>query len=89
MKSLFELTETYSAYDKWMGKAFILMSDNYLATDELFQAEATLNSLIENSSSDELKEEARKKLKTLEKAKKEELVIEKDTVEVKNANDGN
>lgn len=82
LKSLFELTETYNAYDKWMGNAFLLMSDNYLATDELFQAEATLNSLIENSSIDTVKEEAKKKLKEIEAAEKEELITEKDTVQV-------
>ena len=84
LKSLFELTETYNAYDKWMGNAFLLMSDNYLATDELFQAEATLNSLIENSPLDEVKAEARKKLKKIEAAKKEELVTEKDTIQAVN-----
>lgn len=86
LKSLFELTETYNAYDKWMGNAFLLMSDNYLATDELFQAEATLNSLIENSPLDQVKEEARKKLKKIEAAKKEELVTEKDTIKAVDKN---
>ena len=82
LKSLFELTDKYAAFDNWVGKAFLLMSDNYLATDELFQAEATLNSLIENSSSEEIKQQAREKLKVIKEAEKEELIIEKDTLEV-------
>jgi hypothetical protein len=47
----------------------------------LFQAEATLNSLIENSPLDKVKEDARKKLKEIEVAKKEELVTERDTIQ--------
>jgi len=83
LKSLFELTETYKAYDLWIGKAFMLMTDNYLATDELFQAEATLNSLIENSPVEAIKKQAQDKLKEIEAAKKKELITTKDTVEVK------
>ncbi|MEQ6121284.1 tetratricopeptide repeat protein [Reichenbachiella sp. MALMAid0571] len=83
LKSLFELTENYKAYDLWVGKAFLLMTDNYLATDELFQAEATLNSLIENSPVESIKKQAQDKLKEIESAKKKELITTKDTVEVK------
>lgn len=82
LKSLFELTKSYKAYDLWMGKAFLLMTDNYLATDELFQAEATLNSLIENSTLETIQKEAREKMKKLESAKKEELVTPKDSTNV-------
>ncbi|MFY0653217.1 MAG: tetratricopeptide repeat protein [Cyclobacteriaceae bacterium] len=74
LKSLFELTDTYSAYDLWMGKAFLLMSDNYLKTDELFQAEATLNSLIENSPLDAIKDEARVKLEEIKSVEKTEII---------------
>ncbi len=76
LKSLFELTDAFTAYDYWMGKAFLLMTDNYIATDELFQAEATLNSLIENSPLEEIKKEARQKQKVLEEAKQKELVTD-------------
>ena len=86
LKSLFELTDTYVAHEYWVGMAFLLMSDNYLATDELFQAEATLNSLIENSSLQEIRQEAQAKLKVIRAAEAEE-VVELDSLEV-HENDG-
>lgn len=37
-----------SAYDEWLGKAFLLLADNYLAQGDAFNAKATLESLITN-----------------------------------------
>ena len=66
LESLFVLTNNFSNYDQWVGKAYLLMSDIYLKTDEVFQAKATLNSLIENSEIESIKIEAQKKLEALE-----------------------
>ena len=66
LNDLFKISSNYSAYEYWLGKAFILIADNYTATNELFQAKATLNSVIENSPNQEIVEEAKAKLNTLE-----------------------
>ncbi len=59
---LFGMNSKFSIYELWLGKSFLLIADNYLATDELFQAEATLNSLIEKSPIDEIVALAKQKL---------------------------
>ncbi|MDQ4139264.1 MAG: tetratricopeptide repeat protein [Bacteroidota bacterium] len=66
LNDLFKVSSNYSAYEYWLGKAFILIADNYTATNELFQAKATLNSVIENSPNQEIVEEAKAKLAALE-----------------------
>ncbi|RDC63061.1 tetratricopeptide repeat protein [Adhaeribacter pallidiroseus] len=66
LNDLFKVSSNYSAYEYWLGKSFILIADNYTATNELFQAKATLNSVIENSPNQEIVEEAKAKLNALE-----------------------
>lgn len=66
LNTLFDITN-YSAYDDWAGKSFLLIADNYMAMEELFQAKATVNSIIENSPVPGVVAEAREKLKLIEK----------------------
>jgi TolA-binding protein len=66
LETLFQLNKTFAAYEKWRGKAFLLIADNYLALNEIFQAKATLNSIIENAPDKELVATARGKLKDIE-----------------------
>jgi len=47
--TLFEMIKTESAYPLWMTKGLILLSDNYLALKDNFQAKHTLKSVIESS----------------------------------------
>lgn len=72
LNTLFDITN-YSAYDNWVGKGFLLIADNYVALEELFQAKATVNSIIENSPVPSIVTEAQEKLKIIEK-KEAELV---------------
>jgi TolA-binding protein len=64
--AMFELNQKFSSYEKWRGKGFLLIADNYVALDETFQAKATLNSIIERSPDKQAVEEAKTKLKALE-----------------------
>ena len=59
--TLFEISQNFSAYDEWLGKAFLLIADNYVALEEYFQATATLNSIIDNSSVKEIVDQAKEK----------------------------
>ncbi len=59
----FKVIKETEDYEYWMVKSFILLSDVYLAKKDIFQAKATLVSVIENyEPEDELKKEARAKL---------------------------
>ena len=56
----------FSAYDEWVGKAYLLLADNFLATGELFQAKGTLKSLVDNFPRQDIRDAAREKLKAIE-----------------------
>lgn len=62
LEVLFELNKNYGSFNKWVGKSFLLIADNYFALGELFQAKATLNSIIENAEDDNLVNEAKIKM---------------------------
>lgn len=47
-KTCFDLINNMPAYDYWVAKSFILLSDNYLAINDKTQAKSTLQSIIDN-----------------------------------------
>ncbi len=76
LEELFKLTKEYIGYKKWTDKAFILIADNYISMEEIFQAKATLKSIINNSENDKTISYAKKRIDSLNKKmdKKLELV---------------
>jgi TolA-binding protein len=65
LETLYDLNKTYQ-YDEWLGRSFLLIADNFIAMDEIFQAKATLNSIIEKSPHKESVEKAKQKLAEIE-----------------------
>jgi tetratricopeptide (TPR) repeat protein len=66
IKEAFKVNANYSSYDLWLGRAFLLLGDIYTAQRDIFQARATLNSIIENKFPvPEIVEAARQRLKAL------------------------
>jgi tetratricopeptide (TPR) repeat protein len=63
--AIFEDSGPFSGYDYWYGRMFLLLADNYQKTGEDFQAKATLESIVAQSTNAEIKAEAEAKLKTL------------------------
>lgn len=61
-KAGFEVIKKFGSYDYWVTKSYILLGDVYLAQKDLFNAEATLKSVVENATIPELKAEAQQKL---------------------------
>lgn len=62
----FKVNSSYSAYERWQGRAFLLLADVYTAQRDIFQARATLNSIIDNKFPvAEVVEGARQRLKAL------------------------
>lgn len=51
-KKCFEVINQVPSYDFWVAKSFILLSDNYVALKDTFQAKHTLKSIIENYKKD-------------------------------------
>ena len=58
---------TYSTY--WIIKSYILLGDIYFAQNDLFNAESTYKSVVNNSNSEMLKQEAQEKLNQVLKIK--------------------
>ncbi|PCJ80489.1 MAG: hypothetical protein COA49_08440 [Bacteroidetes bacterium] len=51
-QNLFTLVSDYSTYNKWKYKGFLLLVKTYISLDDLFQARATAESIIENVDTD-------------------------------------
>lgn len=66
-ETLISLTNDFAAYDLWVGRAFLLMADYFVAIDNVFQAKATLQSIIDNFPLEDIRSEATKKLEAIEK----------------------
>ncbi|MFL5729807.1 MAG: tetratricopeptide repeat protein, partial [Cytophagaceae bacterium] len=65
LETLYELNKTFQ-YKEWLGKSNLLIADDYIALDEIFQAKATLNAIIEKSTHAPSVEKAKQKLAELE-----------------------
>ncbi len=73
LESLFSLTNNFKEYGIWTARGFLMMAEIYIATDEEFQAKATLSSLVENAEDEEIVALASARLELLEsKEQKEE-----------------
>ena len=69
-KSCFDIINNMAAYDYWVAKAFILLSDNYVALKDNLQAKSTLLSIIDNyEGKDEIIPTAKEKLEKLNQKK--------------------
>lgn len=49
-EALYIIPEQYGMYSEWLDKGFLLVAENFIAMREYFQAKATLQSIIDNSS---------------------------------------
>lgn len=77
-ETLLGLTEDFASYDQWVGKAYLLMADNFLGMDQAFQAKATLQSLVENFPLESVKKTAARKLREIEEAETAKAKIAKE-----------
>lgn len=77
-KLIKKLVKLKPSYRYWMAKAFILQSRNLVVKDDLFQAEATLNSVLKNYDDEEdgIRSEAQELLNEILQLKNKEKQIE-------------
>ncbi len=59
---IFEAINTKPTYDDWLARTFILLSDVYIKMEDLFQAKATLQSIIDYHEGEDLVNKAKEKL---------------------------
>ena len=66
-KTAFDLINKMPSYDYWVAKSFILLADNYLALNDVFQAKSTLQSILDNyeGKNDDIIPTAKEKLEKL------------------------
>jgi len=83
-QKVFELINQVPSYPYWMANSLLLLSDIYMATDNLFQAKATLNSLIANYQGEYIIDRAKANLKKIEELENppEETAPEEDEIEI-------
>ena len=72
-------SDDFSAYEYWVVKGFIVLSDIYMLEEDLFQAKATLQSIIDNyfNEEDGLLDICKTKIASIEEL--ENKAIEEDT----------
>ncbi len=83
-KTIFELINQDPGYDYWIGKGFILLSDNYVGLNDLFNAKFALEKLIEKSASSELIAIAKEKLNKIKEAE-ERIKTEEEKKKIKSS----
>ena len=66
LQTLYDLNENFPNYESWLDKSFLLIADDFIALNEVYQAKATLNSIIENSPNKETVSMAKQKLESME-----------------------
>lgn len=80
-EALYVVAQKYGNYDEWLDKAFLLIADNFIGNNELFQAKATLQSIIDNTTSKITKSKAQSRMTELI-AEEESNKIHNDTLRV-------
>ncbi len=75
---LFDLNAKYGSYTEWVDKSYYLIAENYIAKEELFQAKATLRSIIQHSKNEEIVSKSKNLLLTIEDTK-----IQEDSTQIK------
>lgn len=65
LETLYSLNENYATYTDWVNKGFLLIAENLIATNETFQAKATLQSIIDHCKDPAIVEKAKARLEQL------------------------
>ncbi len=81
--TIYNLVKKFPGYDYWIAKGFILLSDNFVAKDDIFQAKVTLENLLKNYQGDpELIRIAQEKLKHLNEMEQQKNARIEENVEI-------
>lgn len=78
---IYKLVDQVPSFPYWIAKGFILLADNFIAKDDLYNARITFQSVIDNADDTELIGIAKEKLAIL-KSTEEEEKQEDETIEI-------
>ncbi len=76
-ETLLALNSDFASYPEWVGKSYLLLVDNFLATRDVFQAKGTLKSLIDNFPRTDIRDLAKEKLKAIEQDELKKKAVDK------------
>lgn len=65
--SVFELVDKIPYYDEWIARAFLILAETYIAQADYFQANATLQSIIDNRDEDDITRKAAERMAEIKK----------------------
>ncbi|REA64510.1 hypothetical protein DSL64_00415 [Dyadobacter luteus] len=65
--AIIEMAKNFEGYDYWRVRSFILLAEVYVGLNEMGQAKATLNSIIDNSDDEDAVKLAKEKLAQISK----------------------
>lgn len=74
-ETLVSLNSDFAAYEEWVGRSYLLLADNFVAMNDLFNAKATLQSLVDRFPLAHIRDEAKRKLDELQRKEKEKQQI--------------
>ena len=66
LEKLFALNNRFGSYAFWINRSYLLIAENYIRKEELFQAKATLRSIIQHSKDEEARYSATVRLEAIE-----------------------
>ena len=85
-QSVFTLVSEYPTYDDWKHKGFILLVNTYLGLNDLFQARATAESIMENVEAEWVQDACSDLMMKIEELEAAELAPEETDTEVEEEN---
>ncbi len=74
----FDVIKKSGSYEFWVTRSYLLLGDIYFKQKDLFNAEATFKSIVDNATIIELKEEAEQKLKLVLEEKNKTNKVEQE-----------
>ena len=81
-ETLVSLNTDFASYTDWVGKSFLLLSDDYLAMGDSYNAKVALKSLIDNFPNEGIKAIAKERLNKMDKAEiKKAQAVKADTLD--------
>lgn len=81
-ETLVSLNTDFANYPEWVGKSYLLLSDNFLAVGDPFNAKAVLKSLVDNFPIETIRRTAAEKLNALDQIEIQRLQkMKSDTLE--------
>ena len=83
---IFMLVDQVPSFPYWIAKGFILLADNFIAKEDVYNARLTFQSVIDNADDKELVSIAQDKLKMLNDAEEREMQKEDKVIEIEMGN---